>query len=97
MRIGRSALAGLAALLACGPAAAHDGYPVDCCGGRDCRPVLCEQLQEIADGRVRDLGTGTVFEAHQVRPTFDGRCHVCTISGAKFGPPLCVFTQRFGF
>lgn len=86
----------LALLLLAAPAAAHDRYPADCCSDRDCRPISCDALKEIADGRVQDIDIGTVYERHQVRPSFDGRCHVCTIAGATYGSPVCVFTRGAG-
>lgn len=88
----RLALA-LSVLLAA-PAAAHDWYPLECCSGQDCHPIACDQLEEIDQGRIRDIGTGTIYSRDQIRPSLDGQCHVCTAGGFKRGAPICVFVQQ---
>lgn len=79
-------------LLAAWPAVAHDWYPPDCCSGTDCQPRPCHLLERLVDGGVRDTQTRARYRRDQVRPSEDGRCHVCTGGGFLFGPPICVFT-----
>jgi len=76
------------------PTAAHSWYPIECCSGQDCHPIACDQLEEIDDGRIRDIGTGTIYRRDQIRPSQDGQCHVCTAGGFKRGAPICVFVQQ---
>ena len=72
-------LVGAALLLAilCGPAAAHDGYPADCCSGQDCRPARSGEIELMRDGRFLVVPTGEIFARWQVRPSFDARFHRC--------------------
>lgn len=86
----------LALLLLAGPASAHEmaaglDYPLECCSGRDCRPVVCDQLEEIGAGRIRDIDSGTVYAREQVRPSPNGQCHLCTAGGHPKGAGICAF------
>lgn len=67
----------IAGLLAAGTAAAHDGYPPECCSDHDCRPAAPDEVEVQADGRYRVVPTNEVFARWQVRPSFDGRFHRC--------------------
>lgn len=52
----------------------HDWYPPECCGGGDCHPVPCDEIVETDKGfRWKDV----TFPSANVRPTQDGKCHVC--------------------
>lgn len=84
----------LLALLLAGPAVAHDWYPPDCCSSTDCRPRACEVLAEQRDGGVLDVEFGQTYTRQQVRPSQDGKCHVCTGAGATNGRPICAFTLQ---
>lgn len=73
---------------------AHDWYPTDCCSGRDCRPVPCD---EIHDNEYR----GAHFTS--IRPSEDNQCHACFIErhsyrageGAReWIAPLCLFIPK---
>ncbi len=93
----RSAL--LALLLMAGPAAAQQHamtpqhwYPIECCSRQDCRPVACEDLEELPGGQVRDIQNGQTYTREMVRPSQDAKCHVCTHSGLPNSGPICVFT-----
>ena len=82
-----------ACLLAASPATAHDWYPEECCSASDCQPRPCDLLQQLTDGGIRDLETRARYRRDQVRPSKDGRCHICTGGGFLWGPPICVFTN----
>lgn len=68
--------------------AAHDApsgmvYPPACCGGHDCRPVACEEIQESKSGWTwRDIPFKDVL------PSRDRACHACTAdyTDASGGP-----------
>lgn len=70
-------------------------YPTDCCAGKDCHPVACEELTERGDGGFdwKNLH----FGPFQVRQSGDHSCHVChqleSIRGGPVTPvtPICVF------
>ncbi len=70
-------------------ASAHEWYSAQCCGGRDCRPVPCEQLVEDKDGWWLYIPTGNRFEPLQVHPSQDRNCHVCISAGRA----LCAYVQ----
>lgn len=80
----------LAALLT-GPAAAHDWYPRECCSSADCRPRVCDVLETQRNGGILDAEFGQTYAREQVRPSPDGKCHICTGAGADNGRPICVF------
>jgi hypothetical protein len=72
----------------------HGWYPIECCGGQDCRPVACESLISSPDGSVTWLGLHFVRE--MVRNSKDRQCHVCVayerLKGLNsYRIPLCVF------
>jgi hypothetical protein len=64
------------ALLVATPVSAHDWYPTQCCGGHDCRPVPCTDIEVHADGSATYKPENAQFEKIQNSP--DGECHVCT-------------------
>jgi hypothetical protein len=85
------------ALLLATPALGHNApsgwsYPISCCSTHDCRPVACDALEEIEDGKVRDIEHGQVYERTMVQSSGDHHCHVCTRGGAPTGAPICAFT-----
>jgi hypothetical protein len=82
----------LAALVAAGPALAHDHYPRDCCSGQDCRPALTGEIELLQDGRYLVVPTGEIFTRSQVRPSFDGNFHRCLYDPSKaVSRTFCVF------
>ena len=74
----------------------HDWYDIDCCGGRDCRPVACDQLIEESDGSVLYLPSRTWFWRDQVHPSRDQRCHICTALPPDSAPgrAICAYVQQ---
>ena len=75
-----------------GIAVAHDWYPVDCCSGKDCRPVACEELHEDREGGI--LYKNFRFVKSMVKPSQDMKCHVC-IGGTMEKPiPRCAFVHQ---
>ena len=69
----------------------HGWYPLECCGGRDCHPVPCEDLVELDNG---DYTYHNIhFRKDQVKPSLDNQCHVC-ISQGEYQTPYCVFIQQ---
>lgn len=75
----------LATLIA--PALAHDWYPSDCCSGRDCKPIACDELESREDGSIVVRDSRTTFSREKIRPSRDTQCHTCI----AYGKPLCVF------
>jgi len=73
--------------------AAHSFYPDSCCGGKDCRPVPCGEIQYLPDGW---KWHGIFFPRAMLRRALDDACHVCVgdandpIAG---GRPHCIFLQ----
>ncbi len=65
----------------------HSWYPWQCCGGEDCHPVPCEQINEHADGSYD--WHGIKFKTAQ--PSQDASCHVCVRKYDQEG--LCLFIQ----
>ena len=69
--------------------AVHNWYPMECCGGADCRPV--------PDGVVRELKDGVVVRGFpmlshtdpRLRWSEDGEDHVCSRGPSLF----CVFRR----
>ncbi len=99
----RQAGAGIAALITIVLQATilvHDWYPYDCCGGGDCHPVPCDELNEYRNGDYS--WHGQYFTSAQVRPSRDAQCHVCIhryapdpAKGIEGGPHgMCVFVQQ---
>jgi hypothetical protein len=87
----------IAALLLATPAWGHSSpsgwaYPISCCSNLDCRPLPCDALEEIEDGKVRDIENGQTYERSMVQSSGDHHCHICTEGGLSNGKPLCVFT-----
>ena len=66
------------AMLIATPALAHDWYPPGCCGGQDCRPVTCTDVEIAPDGSATYKPEGAHFEKGHVQISQDGQCHVCT-------------------
>ena len=56
---------------------AHDWYPYECCNGLDCAPV--EEVQPLPEGLLvtSKYGTAIVPSTTEMRPSPDGRLHVC--------------------
>jgi hypothetical protein len=55
-------------------ALSHEDYSSSCCGGKDCHPVPCEEVES----------TGPMWKWHgyqiekwRTMPSTDGGCHVC--------------------
>jgi hypothetical protein len=86
-------------MLAMLPAQAHHApsgwsYPWQCCSNRDCRPVECDTLEEIEDGKVRDIENGQTYDRSMVQSSGDSHCHLCTELGKVDGKPICAFIQQ---
>jgi hypothetical protein len=67
-------------------------YPLDCCGGHDCRPIACSTASfNPNDGSV--MWTGLHFQREQVKISRDSGCHVCVGYGlnTRFRYPHCIF------
>ena len=56
----------------------HSFYAADCCGGKDCHPVVCSEIASIGDGWLWEHQGETVrFSQRMIRYSEDGDCHVC--------------------
>jgi len=56
----------------------HSWYPMECCGGKDCRPA--DTVERKADGsfEVRvGKDTFSIPESFERRPSQDGNYHIC--------------------
>lgn len=92
------AVLAIMALAAFGRAYAHDApsgwpYPSECCGGNDCHPVECSDVEETAYGWLWD---GVPFPRPSVKSSHDRQCHACTqnysdLSGASRRFGRCLF------
>lgn len=72
-------------------ALAHSWYDPECCSDQGCRPVVTEDVIETEDGW-KHLPTGTVFSRNQVKPSRDGRFHVCIgVKPWDLGKPYCIY------
>ena len=66
---------------------AHSWYPQSCCGGKDCRPVPCEQIhqgeRDNDHGYFWQVGPNyeIYFSAERVHPSLDEGCHACVSDG----------------
>jgi hypothetical protein len=75
----------------------HEWYDPECCGGGDCKPVACEELQEgEAHGRAIIRWGEHKFEGSQIRPSKDAKCHVCVhdFKGLTGERAMCVYVQQ---
>ena len=84
-------VAGLLVVLMALPAGAHEWYPVECCGGRDCTPLPATQVR-IEPSGYHILITDEVVPFSQAKWSQDGRFHRCRV---RFADPLsrtrCLF------
>ena len=78
-------------------ALAHSWYPSECCSGQDCKPVPCEQIQELPNGSLKyeDLE----YTRDKIKPSQDKFCHVCAGSSVdKYLKlnlhPRCIFIHN---
>jgi hypothetical protein len=59
----------------------HSWYDQDCCSDRDCRPVPCEEISNVAGGWIwRHGGWRIYFDKRNLRVSQDDGCHVCIIT-----------------
>lgn len=71
----------------------HSWYDIDCCSGKDCRPIACDELIELDDGRFAITYNNYTYkiEKSNIRPSKDNKCHIC-IPG--YGVPRCAYVQQ---
>jgi len=70
-------------------ASAHDGYPYDCCGDKDCHPVACSEITYNGNGYY--IWNDIYFNAKLLRTEMPG-CHVCVlVEPGKLPQPYCIF------
>lgn len=72
---------------------AHSWYPYECCSGKDCKPVACDEIEELKDGTFRY--DGVTFAKSSERPSQDSKCHVCiqdySLGGKAMRSGRCIF------
>ena len=72
----------------------HSWYDRDCCSNTDCHPIeSCDELHELPDGQYSwtdQAGHKFNFRQDRIRPSKDGKYHVCTL-GTAYG--LCAYIQ----
>lgn len=54
---------------------AHSFYSAECCSGRDCHPVPCDQIVMMPNGDFR--WNKVMFNRSVMHVSEDGGCHVC--------------------
>lgn len=71
-------------------AQAHDWYPPECCGQRDCGPADAVERRDDGSYRVVFRGKAVVIPSdyNQWKISPDGRVHVCVAGSGKV---LCAF------
>jgi hypothetical protein len=86
----------LIALTACAPSSAHEWYPMDCCGGLDCGPILNITMYPNGN-RLITIKNGSGVEKTAVFPknfpirlSPDGKEHAC-IGYANL--PICLYSN----
>jgi hypothetical protein len=71
---------------------AHDFYSNQCCGGRDCHPVPCDEITSVGEGW---QWKGETFDRFMLHIAPDGNCHVCVApnftSGRTVDRPTCIY------
>jgi hypothetical protein len=72
---------------------AHWLYSTDCCADRDCHPVPCEEIVDTAWGWIwTPVGHSPVtFNREHVKPSPDGRCHVCHLGYGPGMNGICIY------
>jgi hypothetical protein len=76
-------------------AAAHGGYPPECCSNRDCKPMHVRDVHRVgAEWHVSTEDGVIVFPMSKVRAPLDGDWHACWIP--KTSIPLCLFMPEGG-
>lgn len=77
------------------PVQAHEWYEPACCGGHDCHPVEADEVKQFDDG---SYGWSTFkFSTGMVRPSRDGKYHVCVGTDEGGFPifPRCIYVPLF--
>jgi hypothetical protein len=71
---------------------AHSWYDAECCSDNDCRPVRAMDVEETGPGEWTYLPTGNKFTKNQIKPSRDGRFHVCIGNKAwDMGRSYCIY------
>ena len=79
-------------------AAAHDFYDYSCCSTRDCRPIEAHTVRETPAGYVIQQNSETIaYGDKRIRPSPDGRYHLCTAGGFDTGRAICVYVPTNSF
>lgn len=89
------------------PAYAHDAksgwsYPFACCSNQDCREVNVPETEvmvsEVQGGfSVNTSGEFIPWDDSRVRPSPDGKYHLCTLNGENGGRTICLFRPDKGY
>jgi hypothetical protein len=81
-------------------AEAHSWYDENCCSGKDCHPVACDEISEERDGFHWHYGPHPgdelVFAYAKLHPSIDGTCHVCHQNLLDGNPsnPICIYLRQ---
>ena len=67
----------------------HSWYDASCCSNRDCHPVNAEDVIELENGSWKYLPLNIVFTKDKVKPSRDGKFHVCY--GPESHYPFCIY------
>lgn len=70
----------------------HSWYDYECCSDEDCRPVPSIDVSETGHNEWTYLPTGNKFTGSQIKPSKDGRFHVCIGNKTwNMGKSYCIY------
>lgn len=65
----------------------HMNYDQECCGGKDCHPISCDEISQDSSGyHWRNM----TFRPDQVKASKDNHCHACHYIEL----PYCLYIQQ---
>ena len=91
-----------AIVLSTATAAAHEAptgwaYPFACCSNQDCRMVPDQSVLETKGGYLASNGETIPYADTRIRPSPDGKYHLCTVAGKEDTRTICLFVPPRAF
>jgi len=71
----------------------HGWYDPDCCGGKDCHPVPCEEIHNDGQGNFlwhRGPNDDVFFLKNKMKVSQDDGCHVCVLENVS-PAGICIY------
>jgi hypothetical protein len=76
-------------------ATSHSFYDLECCSDRDCGPVATDEVMVTPSGyRIARNGEIIAFDDKRLRPSPDGRFHICQVPGKPGSTLLCLYVPE---